>query len=1300
MMQTIQRGTRGDTSGYSGQNSRPGNAGGAFSMVSRLSLWGALMAFAFFLLCVPQVNAQTTASLSGTVTDQTGAVIPGAVITLTNEATQAKRNTTTNGTGQFSMTALLPGTYDVNVEAKGFQGSEQHGIVLNAGADAGLPTVKLTVGSAAQTITVHTTEQILPTINGEHAAVLSAQDIHKLALNGRDLTQLLKILPGVVTTPQGLGNTTGFSPVHTATSSTVGIGIVANGAPYRGGTTQLLDGVDVTDPGCNCQAMSSADPDMTQEVTVETSNFGADSPFGPILISSISKSGGAQYHGEGYFYAKNDAINANDWQTKHAAAAAGKPAQAGTGHYYYPGFNVGGPIPFTHKKLRFWFGYEKDIQNTGNSNVLTSFIPTPDMLSGQFGNTPANATFCQGTTIGDTVDNGCNDLTNTVLPNGTTLAGGGGAGSKIPAQYLDPGAKVLASFWPTANVNPALTPGYYNYRQVIPGTVDGWTYRVRVDYSPDPKDQMFISYQQGYTNELAQGNGAHIYWTPGNAIPYPGGGLYQKYYTKALAGNFVHTFGPTLTNELILAWGYLNAPVGPTNPSAATRSGLGYPYGTLFNTGSDILPAYSTAGNWTFPDFSEQDIFDNPSHQYLVKKELPSLADNLTWQYKNHTIKLGAFMEEVTNDQGEYEDPNGNFGNFNMYGGIPKNVVTGQNIGSPNNPTANFLMGIATAYHENNVVKVTDMAYGDFAYFFDDSWKVTSRLSIDYGVRIEHLGHWYDKNKTGEAVFIPSDVLPDYNSGRENPGFRWHAVDPGIPSSGMPNRVAYLTPRFGMSYDVFGDGKTLVRGGWGIFRFADQYNNYTNEISTSQEIAGYTLPGNSSIFFNQPQQAAANGGLAGQNGAPGIIIPQVGVGCSPSNPCIDPGQYGLDPTDDQIPDSSAWNLTIDQQLPMNMLLEAAYVGNHAENLPIGGEALSGGGFTDFDNVNKIPLGALFKPDPVTGTTSPNPEDVTQVCSATTNPNCQSTGNQTKDYRPYGKEYGDNGVYMLDTAGYSNYDALQLALERHGTNANFNVNWTYQNNLSTNMSEDAFHLRRNYGPATTTRRYVFNFSGSYTFQQPYKGQNLFLRGAANGWTISNITTWQSGGFLTSINNPNFSMGLQYPTDYNGAPVSKSNPLPNGAQGTGISQATYYGTNATLDITPLVTCDPTSGTAKNQILKYSCFTPPKFGQYGPVSEPYTMVAYFDSDMSLYKDFHVWRDQHAEFRIQAFNWLNHPLRQFSGGGQLTLGYQVPYGTQNFAPQPSDYPGGNPNNFGVLDQKNGAPNQRVLELSVKYVF
>ncbi len=1250
-------------------------AGGRSGLSLKIRAWGVLAVLVGLMMCVPGLHAQTTASLSGTVTDPTGAVIPGAKITLTEESTQAQRKTVSNSAGQFNIPTLLPGTYDILVSAKGFQSYAQHGLVLNAGAAAQLPAIKLTIGSAATTVTVHTTTQIIPTINGEHAAVLTATDIHKLALGSRDLSQLLKILPGVTTSPNGLSNGPAFNFTNVSgAQSAVGNGLTANGAPYRGGTSQLLDGVDVDDPGCNCNAIALIDPDMTAQVTVETSNFGAESPYGPIVISTISKAGGAQYHGEGYLYARNDVLNANDWQSNHQGVPRG------AAHYYYPGFNVGGPVPGTHKKLRFWGGYERFLQNTGNANYLESFIPTPDMMNGNFGPTADNATFCLGAAnVNATQTNGCNDLTGTVLPDGTVIGPGTPDGSQIPSQYLSAAAKALSSFWPKANANPATTPGGFNYYQVIPGKNNGWLYRLRMDYDPSANTQFYISYQQSYSQELSQGNGAHIYWTPYASIPYPGGGLYSTTYTKAISGHFIHTFSPNITNELIAAWGYGNFPVGPGNPSAATRSGLGYPYGTIFNTGSNVLPSYSTAGYETFPDFSQGDIFDNAAHTYLVKKEMPSFADNFTWQVKTHTLKMGGFTEVVTNDQGEFGDaPNGNFGGFSMGGNVLPNVVTGQKFGSPNNPTANFLMGIATGYNETNKFENVEMAYGTFAGYFDDTWKATKKLSIDYGIRVEHIGHWYDKNKIGEAVFIPSLVQSDYNAGRLNPGLRWHAVDPGVPSSGMPNRFAYITPRFGLSYDVFGNGKTLVRGGWGIFRFADQYNNYTNQLSTSQEILGYGLPSGYQVTMPQIGAAGQSGGTPGQGGAPGIIVPTA-AGCSPTNPCVNNGEYALDPLDDQIPDSTAWNLTVDQQLPSKMLLEVAYVGNHAENMPLGGQALSGGGFSAYDDMNKIPLGAFFKPDPVTGLTAQNPEQVNTTCSG-------QVCNQYADYHPYGKEYGNNSVYMLDTQGYSNYDALQMSLVRRGTNANFDANYTYQSNLSTTLGEDAFHLNRNYGYANTTRRYVFNFSGSYTFQRPYKGDNMLARGAANGWTISNITTWQSGGFIQSNNNPNFGMSLQY-------------DLPSGST-SGVSQATYYGTNATIDIQPVLTCDPRSGTAHYQRIKYSCFAPPKIGEYGPRNYPYTMAAYFDSDMSLYKTFHVWHEQHAEFRIDAFNWLNHPLPQFSGGSQLSLHYQAPVGTQNWTPLASAYPGGNPNNFGVMDTKSGQPNQRTLELSVKYIF
>lgn len=1260
---------------------RAGSAGSGSVLVRALSRIAAAVPVALLLVALfwgaPAANAQSTAQLSGTVTDPTGAVVPGAQITLENPATHDRRTTVSNSSGSFTVPALLPGSYTITVAMKGFQGYQQTGITLDAGDVRALPAIVLQVGNAAQTVTVQAEAQIIPLVSGERAAILTSKDIQKLTLGSRDLSELLQVLPGVTTSPNGLSNTPSFNFQSVSSGqSAVGNGLVANGVPNRGGTSQLLDGVDIDDPGCDCNAIALVDPDMTAQVSVQTSNFGAEAPYGPVIVSSISKSGTTQIHGEGYFYARNGALNANTWTNDHQGIAKGAP------HYYYPGGNAGGPVPHTHDKLLWWGGFERLLQNTGNVNSLSSFIPTPDMMAGNFGPTPANAAFCLGASnINGKQTNGCNDLTGTVLPNGQAAGPGTQYGSTIPSQFISPGALALAKIWPTANANPATTPGGYNYFQAIPGVHNGWVYRVRVDYNMSDATKFYVSYQQGYDNQLSQGNGAHIYWTPGNSIPYPGGGLYTTSYTKAIAGHFTHIFSPTLTNEFIAAWGYGYFPVGPANPNAATRASIGYPYGTLFNTGSNVIPAYSTAGYETFPDFSEQDIFENAKHNYLVRKEMPSWADNLTKVWGNHTIKVGAYIETVTNSQGSYENPNGNFGSFSFGGTLHPNLITGDRVGSPNNPTANFVMGLATSYSESASEPVSDMAYQYYAGYIDDLWKASSRLSLEFGLRLDHIGHWYDQNQVGEAVFLPQLVAPDYANGKMNPGIYYHGINPGVANSGMPDRFAWLDPRFGLSYDVFGTGKTLVRGGWGMYRFSDQYNNYTSPLTTAQSVLTYSLPNNSSIFESQVPSIPAPGTVCGPNSLPG------------GGACINGTVNALNATDFQIPTTISYNLTISQTMPWNTLFEAAYVGNNSMNIPLGGETINGSGFTEFDNMNKIPLGALFKPDPVTGLVATNPEDVTSTCKG-------AICNKTADYRPYGKEYGDNQIDVLDTAGYSNYNGLQLSLVKRGALASFNINYTFSKTLATSLQEDAFNLRRNYAVSPYNRSQVFNVSGAYTLATPYKGHNLLMKGAANGWTFSTVTTLQSGGNLQSINNiPNWSMSLQY-VNPDGSSPSNTNPLPNGATGNSLSSATYYGTTDTDAITPVVTCNPTSHLANRQRIRYNCFAPPALHTYGPRNYSYTMAPYFDTSISMFKTFNLAHGQSVQIRADSFNWINHPLPQYSTSSQLQLYYLNTYGTNSFTPNTASYPSGNPNNFGVMDTKSGDPMERIFELSAKYQF
>ena len=275
---------------------------------------GPLAVLLLSVILLPMSHAQVTATLTGTVADQSGGVIPDAEVMLTNEATQENRVEQTNGAGLYAFPSLVPGTYDLKASAKGFKSKVVTGIVLNAGDTRTVPALNLEVGATSETVTVSATEEMIPVDNGSKVDVISEKDIDTLALLGRDTTELLKVLPGATTVSGGL---TQDSPMFSdlninVQQSSVGNGINISGAIYRSGTQLLSDGASIIDVGDNASSLSIVDPEMTAQVSVQASNFGADTPFGPVVVSTISKSGTVNYHGDAYFNARNSVLNAND----------------------------------------------------------------------------------------------------------------------------------------------------------------------------------------------------------------------------------------------------------------------------------------------------------------------------------------------------------------------------------------------------------------------------------------------------------------------------------------------------------------------------------------------------------------------------------------------------------------------------------------------------------------------------------------------------------------------------------------------------------------------------------------------------------------------------------------------------------------------------------------------------------------------------------------------------------------------------------------------------------------------------
>jgi hypothetical protein len=1331
----------------------------------------------------PYAHAQVTATVSGTVTESTGALVQAASVTVIDEATQDARPTETNKSGVFALPNLNPGSYSVRVSAKGFSPKELTGIEVHAGDDIKLPTFVLAVGALTDTVTVTSVAgQILTIDNGQRSETLTYSDIQDLALTGRDTTELLKVLPGVVQ----VGNS-GYNDLSTTTgNSAIGNGMGINGAPYKGGTAINMDGASILDIGDDFSGLATVNPEMTQEVQVLTSAFGADTANGPNVINTTGKSGGEHYHGEGWFDVRNDVLNANDWQDNHTTPIHPK----GGASYYYPGGSFSGPVPHTNKKLFFFGGFEMPFQNQGNANILRLSLPTPEMLKGNFSMDNAdNQVICPGGFVNSastvvpfgtgTYSQGswCQNIaqsngntTYTIFRDGTspTIMPGmassvGSNGGYVPSAYLDPNMLDFTKVWPAyssayvaTSTQQIINNGGYNYYQPIINHDNGWVARGRLDFNWNSTNQFYISYQQSYDSQLAGSCGQSFYASTcaNNNLQYPGGGLTKQTFSKVLNGHYVHIFSPTLTNEALASWVWGNIPILPgTNSSANFRSTLGATIGCIYCANTKYMPTFGGVQG-AYPGVAEPDYWE-PGNYYIVEKSVPTFADNLTKVWGDHTLKFGGMTSNTDNYQGNQSTnlqgslsiggtPASNFNYFARQQGTAANAanpgtctgsvsatcpwgaVAGQNIGSYNS-TVNFLTGNLTNYSESNSSPLSDIAYQTVALYANDQVKVTKQLSIEVGFRFEHIGWWYDRQGVGLAVFYANRVLPDFYAGKYAPGFYWHAIDSGVPLSGRSDRFGFISPRLGLSYDVFGNGKTLVRGGWGAYRYQEAANGPQAALNTAQGVQ------NASASTVTSNVVANSTFLLSQIGQLAPLFPKCQVQCAQN------AQAGYDPNDHGIPLTYSYNFTIDQKIPWNMLLDVAYVGNHAMHLADNGQ--DGVATGNYANQNKTPLYAygqlvggqwVGNLDTFSQKTICNPENLGATCSL---------GSGAADFQPFGRGigctntanpnctiYGSNGVSMFQHNNYQNYNALQVQLVKRAGPVTINANLTWSKSLGTVANYDPFHIAPNNTWDNLDRPIVFN--SSYIYREPnFFHGNRFIGGAVNGWTISGITLWQQG--VQTIP----SISIQY--DPASLPaVGSTNPQSVNVNTRTVGANTFFGTNAGITTgRPLITCNPKAGLVKYQLYR-PCFTAAPFGSSGGTALPFVAgQAFMENDLSLSKTFTVHEQNKVKFTASAFNWLNHPLPTFGSGESTTEYYFYNYTTHaltvndtctsttatpgcvttSVAPG-SGNPGspivavnafgtanGNPANlFGTQHFKQGfgGNNQRILEFQLKYSF
>jgi hypothetical protein len=1142
------------------------------------------------------LHAQT-GLITGTVVDPSGAAIPGAQIQI--QATgDLTRQTTSDGSGTFRALNVPAATYRVKVNAPGMQALDRSGVVLDQDQSLNLGQVALTLGQASQTVTVSTQQPLIDTATSNNSSVIDQRQVTEQPLNGRDFESLMTTLPGVVT-----NNNSQFRLVFNQTDD-----FYVNG--MRGTANNFfLDGVINTDVGANDGEYTNLSIDAVGEFKTLTGNFNAEYGRSPgVMILVNTKSGGQQFHGTAYEFNRNTDYNANDWFSNHDGLSRANLK------FNQFGGNIGGYIPIpkvsprSNKRAFFFFNYEGTRANRPNGSTYYT-MPQPSMLGIGTPNgeadlapvyRPGNMCDFNGTstctpihdTNGNLVQNGQVFMPGTVKYDsvGEVLTGTPYAGNIIPAsQFNSQYAAMIKYFTPgyRGSFNhPTYNNGFGDEEQI--NFQDTYVfyknqYVGRVDFNIGPKANAFFRYVDDRQQES---DGYGIF--SGNSFPVLP--QYRKKPGKSYAWSLVNVISPTLTNEATVGWLHLTQEVNivqGTSPSLYNKTDVGFNF-------TDIYPATNVLN--LAPNINTGDNYINISpfpSGWVSTGNTVVATDDVTKVLGNHVIKFGLFADLNENGQeGTWqENPAFNFGASN------------ENPNNSNSGIGNTLLGNYTTVTQSNI-----FAYGHFHFFqyegyAQDTWKATPRLTLDYGLRYEFIGPTYTVSPYHAYYFSPSHYNPTdavaINTASNVPGlpptqgsiipgsgnpYNGMVQDgtPGFPKGGLNYRWNNFGPRLGFAYDVFGDGKTALRGGFGIF-----YERY------EQNVFNFSSVSNPPTVYTPTIYGGNIGNLSSAlvNGAP----------LTPSSGVLGTDQAG------QIPTTYGYNLGLQRELPYNLVFDISYVGNTSRHQMYN------------QQLEQLPLGT------------------------TTNTNILSTvNNVTNAILPY---KGYSSIYFNRFGASSAYNALQVKMSRRfSSKLTINADYTWAKAIDlddVDNDQNAFpeytNLKPFYAPAGFDRRNVFNFQ--YVYNLPlFKGENKLVQLTAGGWEFSGVTQFWSGtpclsgggtGDTTTDACDLFSSGNLGTGGGQQSPAASA-----GAQSFGHIRPDYIGG-------PILTPHNHNEPAGQFPMWFNpaAFASPANGSYGNFRRNSIYGPGVDNwNMSLFKNFNFTENTRIQLRFEAYNVFNH--------------------------------------------------------------
>jgi hypothetical protein len=1203
-------------------------------------------------------------SITGTVRDSNGGAVPGASVTIINPANNVRQTATTNEDGVFVSPQLPPGTYTISVEKAGFKKVEKSNVILSTSDKLNAGDFVLQVGEVAETVTVQadTGQLQIKSESGERSDLVTNRQIKDLALNGRNILDLTRTIPGIINVNQNA----------TSTVTNAGGTFTVNGT--RSNMHEItVDGATNLNTGNNTGLLVTVNPDALAEVKVLTSNYQAEyGRAGGGFVQLTTRSGTNEFHSTVRYFRRHDSLNANNFFNN----ARGQPRNLYRfndygydigGPVYFPRFGEGGPRLWRGKDKLFFFFSQEYYRQLVPEVARNIRVPTAAERNGDF------------------------RATATVRDVNNCLGNGFGApfpGNQIPRQCWYGDGQIL-NIYPLPNVSGSSQFNYTSQRSSrYPRRED----ILRVDYQIGARTSLSGRFIRNQDEQLfAYGTTSAAFNWPLTFTSRQNGPGYTLGFT------LTHSFSPTLINEFIYAPSRGGVTIAMVD-DLGTRAANNITVPLLFpdaNPGGAI-PTFSYDTNLTATvlfnnqTFAEANFNGSPFKQTF---SIDNFMDNLTKVIGNHTVKTGFYWQRSHNKRTSFGPIQANI-EFNF------SSLDATNPLNAGHPYANALLGVYAQYQQASVQLRNDFVYNNVEGYIQDTWKVTPRLTLDYGLRLSYYQPLYDEEgqldffnpalydrSRAPRIYFPVCLNNAYPCASGAAAANRRAVDPallapgfvptlanteaparigllvpntgditnglgrassGYPRGGFESDKVLLGPRFGFAYDLTGKGDTVARGGFGI-TYDRIYGDITIDAITNPP--NVLLP---TLFFGRLSDIPNLRG-SGVRGVPTVVG-------------VDQGG--------ELPTVYTYSLSVQRNIGWGTVVDVAYVGTLSRHLP------------RQRNLNAIPYLTTFTrvaqdPTRFSGGVIPAVEPGLPAAYSQAGFNFSGANALPVDFlRPF-PGYGDINFRSFDAT--ANYNSLQVGVTRRfAANFTFGLAYTFSKTLTTASNATDFthpyDLRGyEYRPADFDRPHVLAINYVYNLPKAsrYLGHHWLARGVLDNWQISGISMFVSGTpFDLSLSGLG-TAGARLV----GAPTAAGSTSSLSAQ-----QPRFY-----------LTGDPSQGPNGLQI-NPSAFAVPGIGNIGPYPRAYLRnPGWNNHDISVFKNFPFGGEgsRYLQLRFEFFNAFNHT--QFSavnaGAVTITPGSTVPVFNVR--------PAGNTSVLGTFfGEYSAARDPRIIQLAAKVYF